>query len=400
MDFDLTPQEEAFRQEISTWLDENLKDLPVWWGKTNITSPDMEQEDHQEFYRKWHKKLYEAGFVGITWPKEYGGRGGTVVDQYIFNEEMEKHHAPALLGGMGLGWAGPTIMAAGSEEQKKRFLPRILNGDDYWCQAFSEPEAGSDMANVKTRAVEEDDHFIVSGQKVWTTGGMRADWAILLAKTDFDPATPRHKSLSFFLLDMHAPGVTVRPLREMTGDALFGETFLDEVKIPKSLLVGEKNNGWYISMATLEFERLNSSSAFTRLSSIRNLIDLIKTMEGKGRSLSHDPAIRQRVAQLYIEANICKYLGLRTMTRQIKGMGFGTESAVTSLLLMELNQRIHDLAMDVLGPYGLFDIGSKYAVENGNWIRSFLSSRGDTIMTGTSEIKRNVIAQRSLGLPR
>jgi alkylation response protein AidB-like acyl-CoA dehydrogenase len=256
------------------------------------------------------------------------------------------------------------------------------------------------MANVKTRAIDNGDYFTVSGQKVWTTGGMRADWAILLAKTDFDPATPRHKCLSFFLLDMHSPGVTVRPLREMTGDALFGETFLDEVKIPRSLLVGEKNNGWYISMATLEFERLNSSSAFIRLNSIRNLIDLIKNMEEKGRSSSDNPVIRQRVAQLYIEANICKYLGLRTLTRQVKGMGFGTESAVTSLILMELNQRIHDLAMDVLGPYGLFDSGSKYAVENGNWIRSFFSSRGDTIMTGTSEIKRNVIAQRNLGLPR
>lgn len=400
MDFNLTPGEEAFRKEVSDWLDGNLKDLPDWWGRTDITSPDMEQEEHQAFYLRWHKKLYQAGFVGITWPEEYGGRGGTLIEQYLFNEELAKRRAPALLGNLGLGWAGPTILLAGSEEQKKRFLPRILSGDDYWCQAFSEPEAGSDMANTRTRAVEDGDDFIVNGQKVWTTGGMKADWAILLAKTDFSTETPRHRSLTFFLLDMHAPGVTVRPLREMTGDALFGETFLDDVRIPKSMMVGEKNGGWYISMKTLEFERTNSSTAFIRLNTVKNLVDLVGTMEEKGRPLSRDPGVRRKIAQFYIEANVCKLLGLRTLTRQLRGMDPGAESAVGSLLSMELNQRMQQFAMSLLGPWGNLSKGSKYTVNDGNWQRSFLSSRGDTIMTGTSEIKRNIIAQRTLGLPR
>jgi alkylation response protein AidB-like acyl-CoA dehydrogenase len=400
MDFNLTPDEKAFKIEVSGWLDENLKDLPDWWGRTDITSPDMEQEEHQEFYLEWHRKLYRAGFVGITWPEEYGGRGGTLIEQYIFNDEMSKRRAPLLLNNLGLGWAGPTILLAGSEEQKKRFLPRILSGDDYWCQAFSEPEAGSDMANIQTRAVEDGDDFIVNGQKVWTTGGMKADWAILLAKTDLDPETPRHKTMSFFLLDMHAPGVTVRPLREMTGDALFGETFLDDVRIPKSQLVGEKNAGWYISMNTLEFERTNSSSAFSRLNTVKNLIDLVKALKQNEQPLSGSPDIRRKIAQFYIEGSICKYLGLRSMTRQLRGLNPGPESAVGSLLSMELNQRMQDFAMSLQGPYGRLVKGSKYAINDGNWQRSFLSSRGDTLMTGTSEIKRNIIAQRALGLPR
>ncbi len=400
MDFLLTPEEEAFKEDLNDWLDANLKNMPEWWGRTNITSPNMELEEHMEFYRGWHRKLYEAGFVGITWPKEYGGRGVTLVEQLIFNEEMAKRRAPPILAGLGLGWAGPTILLAGTEEQKKRFLPRILSGDDHWCQAFSEPEAGSDLANTQTKAVEDGDDFIVNGQKVWTTGGMRADWAILLVRTDFNPDIPKHKGLTYFLLDMKTPGVTVRPLREMTGDYLFGETFLDDVRIPKSLMVGEKNQGWYISMRTLEFERTNSNSAYVQINTILNLIDLIRTMEYEQRPLSKDPVIRQKIARFYIEANVCKYIGLRTLTRQIRGIEPGPESAVGSLMSMELNQRLQDFAMYLQGPYSRLVKGSKHAIDDGRWQRSFLSSRGDTIMTGTSQIKRNVIAQRALGLPR
>ncbi len=229
---------------------------------------------------------------------------------------------------------------------------------------------------------------------------MRADWAILLAKTEFNPETPRHRTFSYFILDMHAPGVTVRPLREMTGYALFGETFLDDVRIHKSLMVGEKNRGWYISMATLEFERSNSSSAIGYLSTIANLIELAQKMERNGQPLSKDPSVRQKLAQFYIEANVGKYIGLRALSRQLRGQTPGPESSVGSLLTMELSQRIQDFAMYLQGPYSQLVRGSKYTFDQGAWQRSFLNSRGNTIMTGTSEIKRNIIAQRTLGLPR
>ena len=322
------------------------------------------------------------------------------MEQVIFNEEMAKRRVPTGVGGLGIGWAGPTIMAAGSEEQKKRFLPKILSGEEVWCQAFSEPEAGSDLANCQTRAVEDGDYYVVNGQKVWTTGGMTADWAILLAKTEFDPSVPRHRTISYFLMDMHAPGVTVRPLREITGDAAFGETFIDNVRIPKNLMVGEKNGGWYISMGTLEFERSNSSSAVQNLTTISNVIDLAKQMKNNGHSLSEEQLNRQKIAQFYIEANVCKYIGLRALTRQLRGLTPGPESAVASLLNMELGQRIADFTMYLEGPYSQLVRGSKHAINNGSWQRGFLSSRGRTLATGTSEIKRNVIAQRTLGLPR
>jgi alkylation response protein AidB-like acyl-CoA dehydrogenase len=400
MDFSLSPQEEAFRKEVSGWLDENTKDLPEWWRNRDRIAVDSESEEFQEFSRQWHKRLYDAGFIGIAWPKEYGGRGATVMEQVIFNEEMAKRRVPSGVGGLGVGWAGPTIMAAGTEEQKKRFLPRILSGEEVWCQAFSEPEAGSDLANLQTRAVEDGDDYVVNGQKVWTTGGMRADWAILLAKTDFNPETPRHRTFSYFLMDMHLPGVTIRPLREMTGYALFGETFLDDVRIPKDLMVGEKNRGWYISMGTLEFERSNASSAVGQLNVLNNLIELTHKMDRDGRPLSKDSAIRQQLAQFYIEVNVGKYMGLRALTRQLRGEMPGPESSLGSLLSMELSQSLQDFAMYLQGPYSQLVNGSKHAIDNGSWQASFLSSRGNTIMTGTSEIKRNIIAQRTLGLPR
>ncbi len=406
MDFSLSPQEQAFRKELCDWLDENTKELrhrrsrlgPL--GLEGALPAQGESEEVQEFTRWWHKKLYDAGYVGIAWPKEYGGRGATLMEQVIFNEEMAKRRLPSGVGGLGIGWAGPTIIVHGTEDQKKRFLPKILSGEEVWCQAFSEPGAGSDLAGSQTRAVEEGDYFVVNGQKVWTTGGMRADWAILLAKTEFDPKMPRHRTFSYFLMDMHSPGVTVRPLREITGFAAFGETFLDNVRIPKSLMLGQKGSGWYISMGTLEFERSNSSSAVQHLSTIKSLIELAQKMERNGEPLSKDPVTRQRIAQFYIEANVGKYIGLRALTRQLRGQTPGPESSVGSLLLMELTQRLEDFAMYLQGPYSQLVRGSKHAISNGAWQRSFLASRGRTIMTGTSEIKRNVIAQRTLGLPR
>ncbi|MFC1977426.1 acyl-CoA dehydrogenase [Chloroflexota bacterium] len=398
MDFAYSPQEEAFRKEVRDWLEKNMKELPGWWDNPDVVEPDINSEERHQFDLWWHRKLYDAGFVGIAWPKEYGGRGATLMEQVVFNEEMAKHGAPEATNSLGIGWCGPTIMAAGTEEQKKRFLLKILTAEEIWCQGFSEPEAGSDMANVKTRAVEDGDDFVVNGQKVWTSGGHYSDWAVLLVRTD--PDAPKHRGISYLLLDMHAPGVTIRPLRQMTGHSEFNEVFLDDVRIPKSLMVGEKNKGWYIAMGTLEFERSGIGAAMERENIIKDLIKVARETERDGQPLSKDPAIRQKLAQLYIEASVSKYNGLRSLTGQLRGERPGPETLVGNLFGVELNQRLQDFAMQVQGPYSQLMRGSKYAISQGKWQYSFLRSRGNSIETGTSEIKRNLIAQRGLGLPR
>jgi len=393
MDFSYSPQEEAFREEIKDWLAENMKELPKWWLDRSLKRPEIDSEEYHQFSIWWHRKLYDAGFVGISWPKEYSGRGATLMEQVVFGEELAKHRAPGPTNAIGIGWCGPTIISHGTEEQKKRFLEPMLKAEEIWCQGFSEPEAGSDMANVQMRAVDDGDDYIVNGQKVWTSGGHYSDWAILLARTD--PDAPKHRGISYFLLDMQSPGVTVRPLRQITGHSEFNETFLDNVRIPKTMRVGEENQGWYIAMGTLEFERSGIGAAIGRENTIMDLIEVTKEMKR-----SKDPIVRQKMAQMFIDGMAIRYTGLRALTKQLRGERPGPESAVMSHFGMELNQRIQDFAMQVQGPYSRLVRDSKYAIDDGSWQYSFLRSRGNTIETGTSEIKRNVLAQRVLGLPR
>jgi len=366
----------------------------------NVIGLETNSHEYNRFRVWWHQKLFDAGFVGIAWPEEYGGRGGTVVEQYVFNQEVARHRAPGTTNDVGLGWAGPTIMAYGTEEQKKRFLPRIISAEDIWSQCFSETEAGSDLANLQARGVEDGGDFIINGQKIWTTEGDWSDWAILLVRTNSDPDIPKHRGLTYFLLDMHSPGVTVRSIRDMTGGTLFTETFLDDVRIPKSLMVGEKDRGWYVAMATLDFERTNASSATGQMSIVTDLIELAGKLESGGQPLSKGPLVRQKLARFYIEASVIKYIGFRVLSRQIKGEAPGMESTISSIMQMELGQRLQEFALELQGPYAQLVRDSKHAVEHGIWQRSFLFSRGDTIKTGSSEIKRNIIAQRALGLPR
>jgi len=393
MDFAYSPQEEAFREEIRDWLAKNMKELPRWWLDRNLKRPEIDSDEYHQFSIWWHRKLYDGGFVGISWSKEYGGRGATLMEQVVFSEELASHRAPGPTNAIGIGWCGPTIITHGTEEQKKRFLVPMLKAEEIWCQGFSEPEAGSDMANIQSRAVEDGDAYIVNGQKVWTSGGHHSHWAILLARTDPDAA--KHRGISYFLLDMHLPGVTVRPLRQITGHSEFNEVFMDNVRIPKSMMVGEENRGWYIAMGTLEFERSGIGAAIGRENAITDLIEIARELKR-----NEDPLIRQRLAQLYIEGNAARYTGLRALTKQLRGERPGPESAVMSHFGMELNQRMQDFAMQLQGPYSQLMRDSKYAIDDGRWQYAFLRSRGNTIETGTSEIKRNVLAQRVLGLPR
>jgi len=393
MDFSYSEKEEAFRQEIRDWLAVHSRDLPKWWFDPKLKRPDTDSREYHDFGVWWHKKLYDDGFVGLNWPKEYGGRGATLLEQVVFSEEMAKARVPGITNTIGIGWCGPTIMAYGTEEQKKRFLQPMLKADEIWCQGFSEPEAGSDLANCQTKGVQDGDNWVVTGQKVWTSGGQYSDWAILLVRTE--PDAPKHRGLTFFLLDMHAPGVTVRPLRQMTGGSEFNETFMDSVRVHKSMMVGERGRGFYVAMGTLEFERSGIGAAIGRENTVEDMIEMAKAMDK-----NKDPLVRQKMAQLFIEGNVIKYTGLRALSKQLHGMTPGSESGVMSAFGMEWNQRANDFAMQIQGPYARLMRDSSYAIDDGRWQHSFLRSRGNTIETGTSEIKRNVIAQRILGLPR
>ena len=251
MDFKLTREQEAFRSEVRAWLSTNV---PRAWTERVVPGPDVPRPEIYEFLRQWQRNLYDAGFTGLTWPKEYGGRGLTFLEELIVNEEMALANAPPQLNIIGIGMAGPTIISYGTEAQKQRYLAKILSGEEVWCQGYSEPNAGSDLASLQTRAVKDGDHFVVNGQKVWTTFAQIADWMMLLARTD--GSAPKHKGITYFLLDMHSPGVTVRPLRQLTGDAEFNEVFFENVRVPAANVLGEVNNGWQVGITTLMYERL------------------------------------------------------------------------------------------------------------------------------------------------
>ena len=398
MDFNYTPEEEAFRKEIRDWLAENMRELPRWYGNPDLPSPEPDTEEYRQFTLWWHKKLYDAGYVGIAWPKEYGGRGVTVMEQAIFNEEMAKSGAPGAANAMGLSWVGPMIISNGTEEQKKRFLPKILTAEDMWCTLYSEPGAGSDLASVQTRAVEEGDEFVINGQKVWSSGATTSDWGVCLARTD--PDAPKHRGLSYLMVNMHTPGISFRPLPNITGHTGFYETFLDDVRIPKHQIIGEKNKGWYVVMHALEFERSMLGQTTNQENTIRDLVRIVKTTKRNGQPLSKDPLIRQRLAQLYIEINVARYIGLRNLTTQLRGGRPGSEGVILPVFTAEFNQRMAEFAIQIWGPYGQLLKGSKYAIEQGRWSQGYLGARSSTIGGGTSEVRRNVIAHRVLGLPR
>src|SRR3989454_209625 len=309
MDFSLTPDQQAFRQTVRAWLKENI---PREWK--HVGSSEIPRVEAYELLRTWQRSLFDAGFIGLTWPKEYGGRGLTFMEELILQEEMALAKAPPILNVLGVGMAGPTIIAYGTEAQKKRYPSKILSCEEIWCQGYSEPNAGSDLASLQTRAVKDGEHWVVNGQKVWTSFAHVADYMMLLARTD--PSVPRHKGITYFLLDMKLPGVTVKPLRQITGEAEFNEVFFDNVRVHESQVLGGVNNGWAVGLTTLMYERLQ------------------------------------------------------------------------------------ELAMEIEGPYSQLWKGSEWAVDGGVWPQSFLRSRANSIEGGTTEIQKNIIAERLLGLPK
>ncbi|MEK7713892.1 MAG: acyl-CoA dehydrogenase family protein, partial [candidate division NC10 bacterium] len=322
MDFSLTPDQDAFRQTVRAWLKANL---PREWKE--LGRSDIPRIETYEILKQWQRKLYDAGFVGLTWPKEYGGRGLTFMEELILQEEIALAKAPPILNVLGVGMAGPTIFAYGTEAQKKRYPPKILSCEEIWCQGYSEPNAGSDLASLQTRAVKDGEHWVINGQKVWTSFAQIADWMMLLARTD--PNLPRHKGITYFLLDMKLPGITVKPLRHMTGDADFNEVFLDNVRVHASQALGGVNQGWQVGITTLMYERLTLGFGLhMRLRiALDSLLDLARRMEKSGRVLTQDPLVRQKLAQSWIDTECLRLTGARGITRLLRGEMPGPEAS-------------------------------------------------------------------------
>ncbi len=392
MDLNYSPEDRAFRAKTRDWLAANAP-----------------QEDLKTLAERkaWHRKLYEAGYVGMLWPREYGGWGATPMQQAIVQDEMARVGAPPPINGLGIGFIGPTIIVHGTPAQKERYLRKILPAEEIWCQLYSEPNAGSDLASLKTRAEDQGDHFVVNGQKIWTSSGPIADWGILLARTD--PKVAKHRGISCFLISMRQPGVEVRPLKQITGHSLFSEVFFTGARVEKHDLVGNLNEGWAIAQTTLGYERgANSLGRVTRYAiAFTQLVKAARELRRGGRPLIEDPAVRARMGKLYAELEVQRYAGLRVLSALNRGQAPGAASSITKLSYTEFEKRYYETALEILGPWGQlmsareeFEEVDSSSGEPGTWATAFLWSRAGTIYSGSSEVQKNIIGERVLGLPK
>ena len=397
MDLTYTPEDLAFRERVRAWLKENLP------GELKTL------EDR----KAWHRKLYEAGFVGMGWPKDYGGWEARPMEQAIVAEEMARANAPPPINGLGISFIGPTLIAHGTEAQKQRYVRKILTAEEIWCQLYSEPNAGSDLASLRTTAERQGDAYIVNGQKVWTSSGMIADFGILLARTNRD--VPKHEGISYFILDMHSPGVEVRPLKQITGGAEFCEVFFTNVRVPADNLIGHEGQGWRLAQTTLGFERGgNTLSRATRhQANFARLVEVCAHLQRNGRPALEDPIIRQKLGRMLVEVEVLRYAGLRILSKLEQGQRPGSESSVDKLYYSELDKQHQELVQEILGPFGQIAHGmppelaldadeseSFDGTRATGWAYNFLWSRAGTIYAGSSEIQKNIIGERVLGLPR
>jgi alkylation response protein AidB-like acyl-CoA dehydrogenase len=403
MDLIYPPEAEAFRTEIRAWLVENL---PAGWFDESFA---LSGQARRAFVEGWTKQLYEGGWICAGWPQEYGGKGLSLMEQVVLNEEFARAQAPLRADFFGDTLVGPTILQWGTEEQKRSFLPKILRGEISWCQGFSEPDAGSDLASLKTRAELDGDEWVINGQKVWTTQAQLADYVFLLARTD--PEASPHAGISYLLVPMKQPGVEVRPIQQPSGTAEFNEVFFDKVRCPKDNVVGGVNNGWKVAMTTLGFERgASATTGFRRfLREWRTIVEL-----ARANGASQDPLIRQRLVKSWSEIKIMEINGYRSLTDELNGSHETARlNACNKIFWSESHQRTMALAMDILGMEGQILSGTgetegmlpgsqhgraDYPVNDLQ--ASFLFSRSETIWGGSAEIQRNIVSERVLGLPR
>ena len=393
MDLNLTREELAFRDEFRAWLVANVPNNWSSWREKPL-------EESFPYLRAWQRKLHEGRWAAVSWPEEYGGRSASLMQQAIFWEEMARVEAPPMANALGLGLIGPTIIGYGTDAQKERFIPKILSAEEIWCQGFSEPNAGSDLASLQTEARLDGDHYTVSGQKVWTSYGWVGDWCELVVRTDREAA--KHKGLTVLLVNMKSAGVEVRPLRQMTGESEFNELFFRSVRVPVENVLGKVNDGWNVAVSTLMYER-GSYGARLHLIFRRNisrLIQIARVTPRNGRTAADDPLIRQKLAQCFAEIEIMRLNQLRAFSR-ITATGVpGPEGSIQKIFWSELNQRVQQLAQEIMGPYGQLIATDPQAIDKGMWSYGYLRTRGNTIEAGTSEVQRNIIGHFVLGLPR
>jgi alkylation response protein AidB-like acyl-CoA dehydrogenase len=393
VDLNYSPEDERFREHVRRWFAEN-------------PSGPLETLEQK---KAWQRRLYEAGFVGMGWPREYGGLDARPMEQAIVAEEMARADAPGAINSLALGLIGPTLIVHGTDDQKRRFVQRMLTAEDIWCQLYSEPDSGSDLASLKTSAVRDGDHWVVNGQKVWTSLGPYADFGILLARTD--PSVPKHKGISYFILDMRSPGVEVRPLKQITGSSEFAEVFFTNVRVVGENIIGKEGQGWELAQTTLGFERGGSVLArVTRhQANLHRLIEVASGLRRDGESALDDPVVRQKLGRVAVEVEVLRYTGLRVLSKVELGLRPGPESSVDKLYYSELDKRHQELVQDILGPYGQIEEGLPPEVslnsstprgDNSTWAYNFLWSRAGTIYAGSSEIQKNIIGERVLKLPR
>jgi len=391
LEIDLPPATVAFRDEVRQWLEANKPEA--------VEDPDTPYV-RPEMYKEWTQKLRDGGFLCVQWPAEYGGRGLGALEVAVLNEEFARAGVPRITMGMGEGLVGPSITVHGTDEQKARFLPRIISGQDRYCQGFSEPNAGSDLAGLQMEARLDGDLYVVNGQKVWTSYGWVGDWCELVVRTDASAA--KHKGLTVLLVDMKSAGVEVRPLRQMTGESEFNELFFRDVRVPVENILGKVNDGWNVAMSTLMYERGSYGARlhliFKRY--ITRLIELSRTIQRNGRPAAEDPLIRQKLAQCSAEIEIMRFNQMRAFSR-ITATGVpGPEGSIQKIFWSELNQRLQQIAQELLGSYGQLLSGDIHAIDKGIWSYAYLRTRGNTIEAGTSEVQRNIIGHFVLGLPR
>jgi len=390
MDFTPSPTAEKTRTEFRTWLRSNLPDLRRW----RRLHEDGPVPERIQFLKDWQQRLYDGRWIAVHWPSEYGGRDASLLDHLAVHEELVRAAAPPLINGPSISIFGPTLMVFGRADQKQRYLPRLLSAEEVWCLGFSEPNAGSDLASLRTRATRDGDEWVLNGQKVWTTYANQADYGMFLVRTDVN--APQHKGISCLIVPLHTPGVTVRPLREITGDTDFNEVFLDNARVPADSVVGEANKGWQVILTALGHERgtLLLVDHVRRQSDMSRLRALIRA-----RDQREQPTTRQQFAQFHIEAEIMKLHCFKVMSDLEQGRP-QSDVSILKLYGSEMGQRLDDFALNLQGPYAQLWRGAAPAVEEGQWQYAWLMARAMTIASGTSEVQRNIIAQRLLGLPR
>jgi len=400
MDFSDSPEQAAFREEVRKFIRDELPEgLARTGGAGAMFGGGGRSRRDGDYFQKigpWLKKLADKGWIAPAWPKEYGGAGLSVIEQFILSEEMARTGAPKSPNVIGLGWVGPTLILYGTDEQKEKHLRPILESKAWWCQGFSEPEAGSDLASLQTRAVRDGDDYVINGQKIWTSGAQIAQWMILLTRTD--PDAPKHKGISYFLVDMKTPGIEVRPLVNMAGSPDFNEVFFDNVRVPKENLVGEENRGWYIGTATLDFERSGIATGVSHSLSVKELVDFYRE-HGNG----HSSTFRYELADRAIESEVELMLNHQVIGVQARGMVPSNEATVAKLFSSELDVRIAQTGLKLMGLHGqLMPQENGYAERalGGRYATTYMYATTSTIGGGTSEVQRNIISQRGLGLPR